>query len=81
MRDMQGFAFSEGCKVARAVMYGKSPMIDICVVTRIENLKIYLDDSKQHIRFPERLLIVEQDKLTRLVLEYDDAIKDQHELG
>lgn len=73
MKDMKGFAFNEGCKVARAVMYGKSPMIDICEVTRIENGKLYLDNSKQAMRFPERLLIVEQDKLYRLLKQHEDA--------
>ena len=73
MKDMKGFAFNEGCKVARAVMYGKSPMIDICEVTRIENDKLYLDGSKQAIRFPERLLIVEQDALYRMVKNYDKS--------
>ena len=27
MVDMKGITFHEGCKVARAVLYGKSPMI------------------------------------------------------
>jgi hypothetical protein len=58
MKDMKGFAFNEGCKVARAVMWGKSPKLDICTVTKIKDGKIYLDDSKQAIRFPERLLII-----------------------
>ena len=71
MKDMNGFAFNVGCKVARAVMWGKSPMISICEVTRIENDKIYLDSSKQAIKFPDRLLIVEQDPLYRMVKQYD----------
>ena len=76
--DMKGFRFSEGCTVARAVMWGKSPVIELCTVTRIENGRMYLNESKQHIRFPERLLIVEQDKLTRLVLDYDRATQEEH---
>ena len=76
MKDKFGFAFNEGCKVARAVMYGKSPMIDICEVTRIEDGKLYLDGSKQAMRFPERLLIIEQDPLYRMVKNYQKA-KDQ----
>lgn len=68
---MKGFAFNEGCKVARAVVYGKSPMIDICKVTKIADNKIYLDDSKQAIRFPDRLLIIEQDPLYRLVKNHE----------
>jgi hypothetical protein len=72
MKDMKGFAFNVGCKVARAVMWGKSPKLDICEVTRIEGGKLYLDDSKQAIRFPERLLIIEQDPLYRMVKEYEN---------
>ena len=71
MKDMKGFAFNIGCKVARATMWGKSPRIEICEVTRIENGKLYLDNSKQHIRYPERLLIVDQDLLYRIVKEYE----------
>jgi hypothetical protein len=71
MKDMKGFAFNEGCKVARAVLWGKSPKLDICTVTKIKDGKIYLDDSKQAMRFPERLLIIEQDPLYRMVKKYD----------
>lgn len=71
MNDMLGFPFTEGCKVARAVLYGKSPMIDICVVTRIENGRLYLDNSKAPMKIPDRLLIIEQDRLTRMVLDYE----------
>jgi hypothetical protein len=71
MKDMKEFAFNVGCKVARATMWGKSPRIEICTVTRIEAGKLYLDDSKQHIRYPERLLIIEQDPLYRMVKDYE----------
>lgn len=73
MKDMKGFAFNEGCTVARAVLWGKSPIISLCKVTRIENGKMYLDDSKQAIKFPERLLIVEQDALYRMVKNYENS--------
>jgi hypothetical protein len=73
MKDMHGFAFNEGCKVARAVLWGKSPMIEICEVTQIKNGRLYLDDSKQPMKFPERLLIVEQDKLYRMMKQHEDA--------
>jgi len=72
MKDMKGFAFNEGCKVARAVLWGKSPMLDICTVTKIKDGKIYLDNSKQAMRFPERLLIIEQDPLYRMVKQYEE---------
>lgn len=71
MKDMKGFAFNEGCKVARAVLWGKSPILDICTVTKIKDGKIYLNDSKQAMRFPERLLIIEQDPLYRMIKQYD----------
>ena len=72
MKDMKGFAFNEGCKVARAVLWGKSPVLDICTVTKIKDGKIYLDNSKQAMRFPERLLIIEQDPLYRMVKQYEE---------
>lgn len=71
MKDKLGFAFSEGCKVARAVSSGRSSVdLVICTVTRIEGDKLYLDGSKVAIRFPERLLIIEQDPLYRMVKNY-----------
>lgn len=76
MKDMKGFAFNVGCKVARAELWGKSPRITICEVTRIENNKLYLDDSKQAMKYPDRLLIIEQDPLYRMVKEYNN-LKDQ----
>lgn len=76
MKDMKGYAFNVGCTVARAVMYGKSPMIDLCTVTRIENGKLYLDESKQAMRFPERLLIVEQDKLYRMLKNHTGELNE-----
>jgi hypothetical protein len=78
MKDMKGYAFNVGCTVARAVMYGKSPMIDLCTVTRIENGKVYLDESKQPMKFPERLLIVEQDKLYRMLKQHDETTEDEN---
>lgn len=56
--DMEGFEFWVDCLVARPVIQGNSPRIEICAVTRIEENKIYLDGSKQPIQFPERLLII-----------------------
>lgn len=72
MKDMKGFAFNEGCKVARAVLWGKSPIIEICTVTKIKEGKLYLDDSKQPMKIPERLLIIEQDPLYRMVKQYEE---------
>lgn len=71
MKDMKGFTFNVGDQVARAVLWGKSPKLDICQVTRIEDGKLYLDDSKQAMRFPERLLIVEGEPVTRMMQKYE----------
>lgn len=71
MKDMKGFAFTEGCKVIRATLWGKSPRLEECEVTRIEDGKLYLDNSKQAIRYPERLLIVEQDPLYRMLKKHE----------
>jgi len=73
MRDVQGFTFTVGCKVARAVIFGNSPGLEICTVTKIEDGKLYLDNSKQAIRALNRLVIIEHDPLTRLV---DEHIKE-----
>ena len=70
MKDKFDATFHEGCQVLRPVMWGKSPMIELCKVTRIDGSKLYLDDSKQPIRFPERLVIWEQDKLFRMIDQY-----------
>jgi hypothetical protein len=70
MKDMKGNTITVGCKVARAVMWGKSPRIDICEVTEMKAGKLYLDSSKQHIRFPERLLVVEQDPLVKILVDH-----------
>jgi hypothetical protein len=72
MKDKLGYAFNEGCKVARAVIYGRSADIQICTVTKIQDGKLYLDDSKQAFRYPSRLVIIEQDPLYRMVKNYDN---------
>jgi hypothetical protein len=69
MKDMKGFTFHVGCKIVRAVGDG---MLSICTVTRIEDGKIYLDNSKIAIRYPKRLLIIEQDPLYRMVKQYEE---------
>ena len=71
MKDMKGFTITVGCEVARAVLYGKSPRIELCTVTRIEDGKMYLDDSKQPMRYPERLLIVQHDEIFHMMEKYE----------
>ena len=44
-----------------------------CTVTQIKDGRLYLDDSKQPMKFPERLLIIEQDKLYRMMKQHEDA--------
>lgn len=73
MVDMMGLNFHEGCRVARAVVSGRSPSIDICTVTQIKDGKIYLDNSQQAMRYPNRLLIIEQDPLYRMVKNYESS--------
>lgn len=68
MVDMKGFTFHEGCKIVRAVGDGA---LSICTVTSIKDGKIYLDDSTIAIRYPKRLLIIEQDPLYRMVKNYE----------
>ena len=65
--DMQGTAFHVGCKVARALDQG---VLVIQTVTRIQDGKLFLDASKQYIRYPTALLIVEQDPLFKMIKKY-----------
>ena len=71
--DLQGNSFQEGDKVARAAVNGSSGYIVLCKVTKIEAGKMYLDNSKQHIRYPNRLLIVETEPLTKLMKQYEKS--------
>ena len=73
--DMQGSVFHEGYVVARAQVSGNSPYIALQTVTRIENNKLYLDDSKQPIKFPNRLLIFKKDPLIDMIEKYEESKK------
>jgi hypothetical protein len=73
MTDLQGFTFTLGCTVARPVMRGNSPLIELCKVTRIDSGNLYLDNSKVAIRLPQRLLIIEHDPLIKMM---DDHKKE-----
>ncbi len=72
-----GFSFTLGCTVARPVLIGKSPVIEICKVTRLENNKLYLDNSKVAMKIPSRLLIIEHDPLVKLM---DDQRREENDL-
>ncbi len=57
-KSLNGLEFAVGQKVLRAVTSGRSAFLDECVVTRIENGKMYLDNSKVAIQYPERIWIL-----------------------
>lgn len=71
--DKQGKVFHEGCEVVRAVGDGH---LAICTVTKIEDDKLYLDNSKVAIKYPKRLLIIKQDPLYQMVKEYGESKND-----
>lgn len=77
MKDLMGFSFTLGCTVARPVLFGKSPIIEICTVTRIENGKLYLDNSKVAMKIPNRLLIIEHDPLVKLIDDHNKELKNE----
>jgi hypothetical protein len=77
MKDIQGFTFTVGCKVARAVIWGNSPRLEICTVTRIDDGKLYLDNSKQAIRALDRLVIIEHDPLIKMVDDYKQELTNE----
>ena len=59
--DVQGKTFAVGQKVARArsmFSRGDGLYVEIVEVTKIDGDKIYLDGSKQPIKFPARLAIL-----------------------
>jgi hypothetical protein len=55
--DKLGRSINLNDKVVRALSYSPGD-IEICTVTRIENGKCYLDNSKVAINYPRRLLVV-----------------------
>ena len=59
VKDKLGREFRYGDTVARPVRYGASgAYIDLVKVTCVDGDKIYLNESKQAIRFPDRLIII-----------------------
>jgi hypothetical protein len=58
LEDMRGQSFVVGDRVAKAYQSGRSCNLQVGTVTRIENGKMYMDNSKVAINFPGRLLIV-----------------------
>lgn len=78
MKDLLGFSFTLGCTVARPVLFGKSPVIEICKVTRLEGNKLYLDNSKVAMKIPSRLLIIEHDPLVKLMDEHNKELENEN---
>lgn len=57
-KDMLGREFALGDIYVKACTSGRAVNIQLCKVTRIENGKIYGDESKVAINYPGRCLIV-----------------------
>lgn len=60
LKDMRGIEFKVGDVVARAQKSGQAVNIEIVDVTRIEDGKLYVNNSKVKVNFPGRLLIVNE---------------------
>lgn len=48
-----------------------------CVVTKIAEGQLYLDNSKRAIQYPDRLLIIERDPLIELIDDYGKSKKSK----
>jgi hypothetical protein len=46
--------------VLRAVQHGKSPALNVCLVTKVEGSKVWLDGSPAAIIFNDRLAVCEE---------------------
>ena len=59
--DVQGKQICAGQKVARAAKHFQTDGLHviICKVTKVSEDRVYLDDSRQPIKFPDRIAIVE----------------------
>ena len=78
---MCGSTFHEGCTVARATVSGNTPYIDICKVREIRDGRIYLNDSKQPLRYPNRLLIIDKDPLIKMLEQYEKSKENESPVG
>jgi hypothetical protein len=57
--DKLGKQLHKGCLVARAVVRGNSPGLDICEVTSVsENGDVFLDGSNKALIYTNRVVIV-----------------------
>jgi hypothetical protein len=57
-KSMNGVVFTLGQSVLRPLVHGRSAFIEQRTVTRIENGRLYLDNSKVAINCPERLWVL-----------------------
>lgn len=56
LKDFFGIEIKVGDRIAKATVCGRSPILEMCTVTRIEKERIYLDNSKVPIMFPGRCI-------------------------
>ena len=56
--SMNGIVFVVGQTVLKPCTSGRSAFIEQRTVTRIENNRLYLDNSKVAINYPERLWVL-----------------------
>lgn len=57
MKDKFGVEIKVGDTILKPLILGRSPFIDKRIVREIRDGKLYLDDSKVAIRYPERLVV------------------------
>jgi len=58
--DVRGREFAVGQEVARAKSYNRagSAAVVVCRVSRVDGGRVYLDDSRQPMKYPEQLAIL-----------------------
>lgn len=62
--DVRGLPYAVGQKVARAVSLNAagSAGVEVVEVTKIDGDKLYINGSKQPMKFPARMAILDQPK-------------------
>lgn len=60
VKDGRGIVFAVGQKVAKADKLYKTDGLFVkeCIVTKVNDGKVYLDDSPQPMKFPDRVLVI-----------------------
>ncbi len=60
INDMKGTEIQVGDSIVKPYTSGRSAMIEICKVTKIdEEGRMFLDNRKQHVRCPWRCLVID----------------------